>query len=70
MKRIFLAAIVLGAALAAHLQPAFGQGYGTDSQNVMTPASGGMAGVSVAMPQDVPAAVFGNPSTLAQFHGT
>ena len=29
-----------------------------------------MAGVSVAMPQDVPAAVFGNPSTLSQFEGT
>jgi len=47
-----------------------GQGYGTDTQNVMTPAAGGMAGVSIAAPQDVPAAVFGNPATLAQFHGT
>ena len=27
-------------------------------------------GVSVALPQDVPAAVFGNPATLAQFQGT
>ncbi len=47
-----------------------GQGYGTDAQNVLTPAAGGMAGVSIALPQDVPAAVFGNPATLAQFKGT
>jgi long-chain fatty acid transport protein len=29
-----------------------------------------MAGVSIARPQDVPSAVFGNPATLAQFRGT
>jgi hypothetical protein len=51
-------------------QPALGQGYGTDAQNVLTPAAGGMAGVSIALPQDVPAALFGNPATLAQFKGT
>lgn len=49
---------------------AFGQGYGTDSQNVMAPAAGGMAGVSTARPQDVPSAIFGNPATLSQFQGT
>ena len=49
---------------------AYGQGYGTDTQNVLTPAAGGMAGVCVALPQDVPAAVFGNPATLSQFQGT
>jgi len=57
--------IVAGAAGTAH-----GQGYGTDTQNVLTPAAGAMAGVSIALPQDVPAAVFGNPSTLSQFSGT
>jgi len=46
------------------------QGYGTDTQNVLTPAAGGMAGVSIALPQDVPAAVFGNPATISQFRGT
>jgi len=46
------------------------QGYGTDTQNVLTPASGGMAGVSLARPQDVPSAVFGNPATLTQLPGT
>jgi long-chain fatty acid transport protein len=49
---------------------AWGQGYGTDTQNVLMPASGGMAGVSVARPQDVPSAIFGNPASLAQFQGT
>ncbi len=49
---------------------AWGQGYGSDTQNVLTPAAGGMAGVSLAMPQDVPAAVFGNPATLTQFRGS
>jgi len=29
-----------------------------------------MAGVSIARPQDVPSAIFGNPATLAQFQGT
>jgi long-chain fatty acid transport protein len=46
------------------------QGYGTDTQNVLTPAAGGMAGASIARPQDVPAAIFGNPASLTQFRGT
>lgn len=50
--------------------PVWGQGYGTDTQNVLMPASGGMAGVSVARPQDVPSAIFGNPASLSQFQGT
>ncbi len=36
----------------------------------MNPAAGGMAGVSVARPQDVQSAFTGNPATLAQFLGT
>jgi len=54
----------------SHAGMALGQGYGSDLQNVMGPASGGMAGVSTARPQDVPSAIFGNPATLAQFEGT
>ena len=65
---------VLGLAIVivvtTHAGLARGQGYGTDLQNVMAPASGGMAGVSIARPQDVPSAIFGNPATLAQFEGT
>ncbi len=56
--------------VATHVGLAHGQGYGSNLQNVMGPASGGMAGVSTARPQDVPSAIFGNPATLAQFEGT
>jgi long-chain fatty acid transport protein len=59
------AAVVLGGHRVSH-----GQGYGTDTQNVLAPAAGGMAGVSIARPQDVPSAIFGNPATLSQFSGT
>ena len=62
--------VVIVIAVAAHAGRARGQGYGSDLQNVMAPASGGMAGVSIARPQDVPSAIFGNPATLAQFQGT
>src|SRR5579871_4599272 len=49
---------------------AFAQTFGVDLHNVAQPASGGMAGVSIARPQDAPSALFGNPSTMAQFQGT
>lgn len=68
--RFCVVAMALGLAMAAQHSIAFGQGYGTDTQNVLTPAAGGMAGVSLAEPQDVPAAIGGNPATLTQFHGT
>jgi long-chain fatty acid transport protein len=70
MKTICLATVITGMVLGTLGQVARGQGYGTDTQNVLTPAAGGMAGVSLALPQDVPAAIFGNPATLSQFHGT
>ena len=69
VRQIRLLAVVATIA-AASTCVVFGQGYGTDTQNVMMPASGGMAGVSIALPQDVPSAIFGNPATLAQFEGT
>ena len=70
MNRFCVAAVVLGLVLSTYQQNAHGQGYGTDTQNVLTPAAGGMAGVSIAEPQDVPAAIFGNPAALTQFRGT
>ena len=70
MKTICLATLIAELLLGNLGQVARGQGYGTDTQNVLTPAAGGMAGVSLALPQDVPAAIFGNPATLSQFHGT
>lgn len=48
----------------------FAQTYGVDLHNLAQPASGGMAGVSLARPQDAPSALFGNPSTMSQFEGT
>jgi len=68
--RFILVAVVLGLALVAQNQFARGQGYGSDTQNLLTPAGGGMAGVSVARPQDVAGAIFGNPATVSQFQGT
>lgn len=70
MKLFFLITVVAAIVVTCVGHTAYGQGYGSDSQNVLTPGAGGMAGVSIAQPQDVPAAVFGNPSTLAQFRGT
>jgi len=69
MRRI-LNLVVAAAGFASFASFAFGQGYGTDTQNVLTPAAGGMAGVSIVAPQDAPAAVFGNPASLSQFVGT
>jgi long-chain fatty acid transport protein len=70
MKSLYRAAVIVVIFLSTLGQIARGQGYGSDTQNVLTPAAGGMAGVSVAEPQDAPAAIFGNPATLTQFHGT
>lgn len=70
MRSSICCSVVLVVTILSPAPPSFGQGYGTDSQNVMGPASGGMAGVSTARPQDVPSAIFGNPATLSQFQGT
>lgn len=69
-NKLGLAALLLAFFLAANAPLAQGQGYGSDTQNLLTPAGGGMAGVSIARPQDVPGAIFGNPATLSQFQGT
>lgn len=70
MRRLLGLLVVFGASCIGLASSAFGQGYGTDTQNVLTPAAGGMAGVSIVAPQDTPAAVFGNPGSLSQFEGT
>ena len=36
----------------------------------MKPVSGGMSGAAYTLPQEVSAAVFGNPAALTQFSGT
>jgi len=49
---------------------ASGQTFGVDFRNVLMPASGGMAGTSVAAPQDFISAINGNAAALTQFEGT
>ena len=44
--------------------------YGYDVHNVLAPASAGMAGTSIARPQDNVSATFGNPATLSEFKGS
>ena len=70
-RRLFWA-LCAGVALVTAIAPsrAEAQTFGAELHNTMMPASGGMAGVSIARPQDVPSALGGNPATLAQFQGT
>lgn len=44
--------------------------HGYDLHNTLAPASAGLAGTSIAKPQDTVSAVFGNPATLGSFRGT
>lgn len=53
------------AAAAAHGQP-----IGVEMQNNLLPASGGMAGASIAQPQELLAAVNANPAAMTRFGGT
>lgn len=66
-RPILLAAGVLLAG-AAHVANA--QSFGVELHNTLMPASGGMAGASLARPQDLQSAINGNPATLTQFRGT
>ena len=59
---------VLGLTLA--YQTVFALPVGANMAISMKPASGGMSGAAFTMPQEVSAAVFGNPATLTQFSGT
>ena len=52
------------------LSSANGQSFGIDLRNTLMPASGGMAGTSIAAPQDLLSGINANPATLTQFHGT
>ncbi len=45
------------------------QTYGIDFRNTLMPASGGMAGTSVAAPQDLLSAINANPAALTQCKG-
>ena len=62
--------IVYIAAAATAASNAWAQSFGVELHNNLMPASGGMAGTSLARPQDLQSAINANPATLAQFHGT
>jgi long-chain fatty acid transport protein len=49
---------------------AHAQSFGVEVFNNLMPASGGMAGASIASPQDVQSAIYGNPATMTQYRGT
>ncbi|MFM8250648.1 MAG: OmpP1/FadL family transporter [Planctomycetota bacterium] len=46
------------------------QSFGVELHNTLMPASGAMAGVSIAQPQDLVSGINANPATLTQFAGT
>ncbi|MEJ2157642.1 MAG: porin [Desulfobacteraceae bacterium] len=64
-----IAAVAL-AIVCTGAQVVYAGPYGYDLHNTLAPASGGMAGTSIARPQDNVSSVFGNPATLSQFGGT
>ena len=51
------------------VRQAHAQTFGVELHNTLMPASGAMAGTSIARPQDVQSA-FANPATLTQYRGT
>ena len=66
-----LVVVMLGlAGSLAHAAVARAQTYGVDFRNTLMPASGGMAGTSVAAPQDFISAINANPAALTQYEGT
>ena len=68
----FLALVILGAGMQffANTNEASAQAFGLELHNTLMPASGAMAGTSIAKPQDLQSAVNGNPATVASFYGT
>jgi len=65
-----LSLIALGIWAVCSPSVATAQLYGIDFRNTLMPASGGMAGTSVAAPQDMISAVNGNAAALTQFQET
>lgn len=69
IRRWLPAAPLIPAAILA-AGPSLAGPYGYDIHNTLAPASGGMAGTSLARPQDLTSAIYGNPATLTQMKGT
>src|SRR5688572_30824718 len=70
MPRLSFTASLLAIALLAAASTAHAQSFGVELHNTLMPASGGMAGASIARPQDLTSAINANPATLTQFSGT
>ena len=68
--RRLVCAVMAVVATVTGMGPAVAQTYGIDFRNTLMPASGGMAGTSVAAPQDVLSAINANPAALTQYKGT
>ena len=69
MPRAILSTMaILVGAMAPRL--AVAQSFGVELNNTLMPASGGMAGTSIAAPQDLISGINANAATLTQFHGT
>lgn len=62
--------IVLAALFGLTGRAALAQSFGVELNNTLMPASGGMAGASIARPQDLTSALNGNPAAITQFRGT
>lgn len=69
MNRIRIAAVAL-MILFIGIQSGYAGPYGYDLHNTLAPASAGMAGTSIARPQDNVSSLYGNPATLSQYGGT
>lgn len=69
MRRFIALWLALCTVLAA-AQSARAQSFGVELFNTLTPASGGMAGASIANPQDNISAINGNPAALTLYSGT
>src|SRR5262245_14535008 len=67
-RRALAALAITGITLLA--RAAHAQSFGVELNNTLMPASGGMAGTSIAQPQDLTSSLNGNPGTLTQFRGT
>ena len=68
MNRRLIAFLLTLAVLSS--QESHAQSFGVEVFNNLMPASGGMAGASTALPQDLQSAINGNPATLTQYRGT
>jgi long-chain fatty acid transport protein len=66
----WFAIFVFAAILGLNCRMAQAQSFGVELNNTLMPASGGMAGTSIARPQDLTSALNGNPAAITQFRGT